>query len=58
MVIPIFRGNKGEDPEMFLKEYKKACIGIGLRIATKWLNFFLEFLEGTHRIGLKDRQKH
>jgi hypothetical protein len=34
MVIPIFRGSKGEDPEMFLKEYKHACIGMGLRIAT------------------------
>jgi hypothetical protein len=22
MVIPVFRGSKGEDPEMFLKEYK------------------------------------
>jgi hypothetical protein len=32
---------------VFLREYKWACIGTGLRIATEWLNFLLEFLEGT-----------
>jgi hypothetical protein len=47
MVIPIFRGSKGEDLEVFLKEYKRACIGTRFRIATEWLNFLLEFLEGT-----------
>jgi len=47
MVIPIFRRNKGEDPEVFLREYKRACIGTGFRIVAKWLNFLLEFLEGT-----------
>jgi hypothetical protein len=47
MVIPIFRGNKGEDPEMFLREYKRACITMGLKTTTEWLNFFPEFLEGT-----------
>jgi len=46
MVIPIFRGNKGEDPEVFLREYKQACISTGLRTATEWLNFLPEFLEG------------
>jgi hypothetical protein len=46
MIIPVFRGSKGEDPEVFLKEYKWACIGTGLRIAMEWLNFLLEFLEG------------
>jgi hypothetical protein len=46
MVILVFRGSNGEDPEMFLREYKRACIGTGLRIAMEWLNFFLEFLEG------------
>jgi hypothetical protein len=46
MVIPFFRGNKGEDPKVFLKEYKRTCIGMGLRIVIEWLNFFLEFLEG------------
>jgi hypothetical protein len=30
MVIPSFRGNKGENFEIFLKEYMKACIGIRL----------------------------
>jgi hypothetical protein len=30
MIIPSFRGNKGEDLEIFLKEYMKACIGTGL----------------------------
>ncbi len=47
MIIPIFRGSKGENPEVFLREYKRACIGTGLRTITKWLNFLLEFLEGT-----------
>ncbi len=47
MVIPVFRGSKGEDPEMFLREYKRACIGMGLRTALEWLNFLPEFLEGT-----------
>jgi len=47
MVILIFCGNKGEDPETFLREYKRACIGMGLRTAVEWLNFLPEFLEGT-----------
>jgi len=47
MVIPVFRGSKGEDPEVFLREYKRACIGTRLRTAVEWLNFFPEFLEGT-----------
>ncbi len=47
MVIPVFRGSKGEDPEVFLKEYIRACIAMALRTATEWLNFLLEFLEGT-----------
>ncbi len=47
MVILVFRGSKGEDLEVFLREYKRACIGTGLRTTTEWFNFFLEFLEGT-----------
>jgi hypothetical protein len=47
MVILVFRGSKGEDPEMFLREYKRACIGTGLRTVAEWLNFLPEFLEGT-----------
>jgi hypothetical protein len=31
---------------MFLREYKRACIGMGLRIVAKWLNFLPEFLKG------------
>jgi hypothetical protein len=46
MVIPVFKGSKGEDPEMFLREYKWACIGTGLRTAVEWLNFLPEFLKG------------
>jgi hypothetical protein len=46
MVIPVFRGSKGEDPKVFLREYKRVCIGMGLKITTKRLNFFLEFLKG------------
>ncbi len=55
MVIPIFWGSKGEDPEMFLKEYKRACIGTGLRTATEWLNFLPEFLEGTASLWFKQQ---
>jgi len=29
MVIPILKGNKGEDPKVFLIEYKKIYISIG-----------------------------
>jgi hypothetical protein len=45
MVIPVFKGSKDENPKVFLREYKRACIGTGLRTTTKWLNFFPEFLE-------------
>jgi hypothetical protein len=45
MVIPVFKGSKGEDPKVFLREYKRACISTGLRTPTEWLSFFLEFLE-------------
>ncbi|KAH8936714.1 hypothetical protein BDL97_17G098800 [Sphagnum fallax] len=45
MVILVFRGSKGEDPEVFLREYKRACIGTGLRTIAEWLNFLPEFLE-------------
>jgi hypothetical protein len=47
MVIPVFRGSKGEYPEVFLREYKRACIGKGLRTVAEWLKFLPEFLEGT-----------
>jgi hypothetical protein len=46
MVIPVFRGSKGEDPKVFLREYKWACIGTRLRTAIEWLNFLPNFLEG------------
>jgi hypothetical protein len=32
---------------VFLREYKQACIGTGLRTVAEWLNFLPEFLEGT-----------
>ncbi len=44
MVIPIFNGSKGEDPKVFLRECKRACIGTGLWIVVDWLiNFFFKF---------------
>jgi hypothetical protein len=46
MVIPIFKGSKGENLEVFLKEYIRTSIGTGFRTAIKWFLFFLEFLEG------------
>jgi hypothetical protein len=32
MVIPLFRGNKGEDIKVFLRQYKRACIGMRFKI--------------------------
>ncbi len=46
MVNPIFRGRKGEDLEVVLREYKRACIGTSFRITIEWLNFFPKFLKG------------
>jgi hypothetical protein len=57
MVIQVFRGSKGEDPEMFLREYKRACIGTGFRTATEWLNFLPEFLEGTASLWFERQTK-
>jgi hypothetical protein len=45
MVIPILKGSKGEDPEVFLKEYKRVCIGTGFKTTTQWINFSPEFLK-------------
>jgi len=47
MVNPIFRGSKGEDLEVLLREYKWACLGMRLITAIEWLNFLPKFLEGT-----------
>jgi hypothetical protein len=47
MVILVFRGSNGENLEVFSREYKRACISIRLKTIIKWLNFFLELLEGT-----------
>ncbi len=46
MIISNFRGSKGEDLQVLLKEYKKTYIGIGLRIIVKWFNFYPELLKG------------
>jgi hypothetical protein len=46
MVILLFKGNKVEDLEVFLREYKRACINMGFKTSIKWLNFFPKFLEG------------
>ncbi len=32
MFNPIFKRNKGEDLEVFLREYKKSCISFGFKI--------------------------
>jgi hypothetical protein len=45
MVILVFRGNKNEGLETFLREYKRACINMGVKATTKWFNFFFEFLK-------------
>jgi hypothetical protein len=47
MVIAVFKGTKGENPKVFLREYKRTCISTGLRTIVKWFNIFPEFLQGT-----------
>ncbi len=43
MVIPVFRKSKGEDPEVFLRKYKRACIGMSLEQLRNGLIFFLNY---------------
>jgi hypothetical protein len=43
MVIIVFNGSKGEDLEVFLREYKRAFIGIGLTTTIECLIFSLNF---------------
>jgi len=57
MVIPVFRGSKDEDPEVFLREYKRACIGTGFGTAANGLISFLNFWTVQHHIDLSDKQK-
>ncbi len=57
MVIPVFRGSKGEDLKVFLREYERACIGMGLRTATEWLSFLPKFLEGTTSLWFERQTK-
>jgi hypothetical protein len=47
MIISIIKESKGEDLQVFLREYKRTCIGIGLKIVVKWFNFYPKFLKGT-----------
>jgi len=57
MVILIFRGSKGEDLKVFLREYKRACIGTRFRTATEWFNFLTEFLEGMVSLWFEQQTK-
>jgi hypothetical protein len=41
LVILIFRGNKDEDPEIFLKKYKELVLVRGLKHLQNCLIFFL-----------------
>jgi hypothetical protein len=52
MVILVFRGSKGEDLEVFLREYKKICIGMGLGTVIKgtsshWFERQIEAIKGS-----------
>jgi hypothetical protein len=57
MVILVFKGSKGEDPEVFLREYKRACIGTALKTAAEWFNFLHEFLGGTTSLWFEKQTK-
>ncbi|BBN11547.1 hypothetical protein Mp_5g12840 [Marchantia polymorpha subsp. ruderalis] len=46
MSIPVFAGTKEEDPESFLKSYKRACISTGSRTSENWSTLLPKFLEG------------
>ena len=45
MMIPMFKGVNDEDPESFLKNYKKTCIRIGSRIMKNLVTFLPKFLK-------------
>ncbi len=42
---------------MFLREYKRACIGTGLRTIVEWLNFLPKFLKGTTSLWFERQMK-
>lgn len=44
--IPVFYGNPGEDPEAYLREFKRACISNGDRKPKEWTELLPSFLEG------------
>jgi hypothetical protein len=39
MVIPVFKGSKGENLEVFLNEYIRTCISTSLGTAIEWFFF-------------------
>ena len=43
MTIPVFKGVKDEDPESFLRNYKRTCKS---GTTENWVTFLPEFLEG------------
>lgn len=45
MTIPIFKGVKDEDPESFLRNYKRTCISTGSRTMNNWVTLLSKFLE-------------
>ena len=47
MTIPIFKGVKDEDPESFLKKYKRTCISTRSRTMKNLITFLPKFIEGT-----------
>eukprot|EP00249_Psilotum_nudum_P025171 c29402_g2_i1 orf=160-669(-) len=44
--IPVFYGNAGEDVEVYLRDFKRACIANGDRAQANWLELLPSFLEG------------
>jgi hypothetical protein len=45
--IPLFRGGQNEDLEIFLREFKRACIfgTVGAQTQNQWVRLFLKLLE-------------
>lgn len=45
MIILVFSGTKVEDPELFLRSYKRACISTSSQTYESWSTFLPEFFE-------------
>ena len=57
IMIPIFKGVKDEDPESFLKNYKRICISMGSRTTENWVTFYRNFLREELVNDMRDNRR-